>query len=379
VKYFNILLILLTLIALNSCSSFSWNEFFSGGGNAEKRNEKLMKDFEVDEDLAAKFEVKQVPVPPAPVRPTSKAVQEALNMPGQLISKPKRQTIKPKPSKKPLVKESKKTEAKKAKVKEEEQVATSPYPEDFPKRLIDFDKDSAKFWDDFEPVVNIGETTVLNITYLGVNTGKVTLTTKPHGLVGEDAVYHFNARVKTSSYYSYLYEVDDYCDSLVRQVDFLPRKFSLIQRESNHNIDDLQLFDLEKLQTISLYKKVSKKKTRKKKKIKPIPKYFQDPLSILHFLRGLPLEKAASYRIPLTNQGEVDEFFVKTGRTDKIKTEIGEKDAFVLEIETKAKGKTIKGGSMTFWFSADKNRVFLKFEAEIKIGSVQGEIEKYSL
>ena len=212
---------------------------------------------------------------------------------------------------------------------------------------------------------------------MGINTGKITLTTEPDSIVGSEPVYHFNARVKTSSYYSYLYEVDDYCDTLVRKSDFIPRKFSLIQRESNHNIDDLQLFDLEKLETISLYKKVSKNKTRKKKKVKPIPKYFQDPLSILHFIRGLPLEKTASYRIPVSNQGEVDEFFVKTGKKDTISTEIGKKEAYVLDVETKAKGKTIKGGQMTFWFSADAKKIFLKFEAEIKIGSVEGEIEEY--
>lgn len=348
-----------------------------------------MKDFEVDEDLAAKFEVKKAPVSPAPVRPTSKAVNEALGgMPTRpripvRPSIPSRKAERPVPPKRPI-KPVNKVSGKESTAKDENKMEAQDsskfkYPEDYPERLIEFDKESAQFWEEFNPVVHVGETTVMNITYMGINTGKVTLTTKPHGLVGTDAVYHLNARVKTSSYYSYLYEVDDYCDSLVRQVDFLPKKFSLIQRESNHNIDDLQLFDLEKLETISLYKKVSKKKTKKKKKVKPIPRYFQDPLSILHFLRGLPLEKTASYRIPVSNQGEVDEFFVKTGRTDKIKTEIGEKEAFLLEVETKAKGKTIKGGQMTFWFSRDDKRVFLKFEAEIKIGSVQGEIEEYTL
>ncbi|MEE2670944.1 MAG: DUF3108 domain-containing protein [Bdellovibrionota bacterium] len=380
------LIYLVSVVILSSCSSFSWREFFTGDNNSEKRNKTLMKDFEVDQNLQKKFEVKEVepanptpeplvkqPVPSVDEKKETETTNIKTQEPVRTIERPK--PVARKLVKQPEVKENQKVETKtKNKVKSPQEIN---YPDEFPQRLKDFDKDSAKYWGDFKPTLYTGEKTVLNITYMGINTGKITISTKSPSMIGKEPVYHLHARVKTSSYYSYLYEVDDYCDSLVRQSDFLPRKFSLIQRESGQNIDDLQLFDLESFKTISLYKRETKKKTKKKKKMKPVPRYFQDPLSIVYFIRGLPMEKEATYRIPVSNQGDVEEFTVKTGKKDTISTEIGEYEAYLLEIETKAKGKTIKGGQMKFWYSADSKKIFLKFEAEIKIGSIKGEIESY--
>lgn len=344
-----------------------------------------MKDFEVDQNLQKKFEVMEEEAsnstrPPVVKQPIpsvdEKKETETTNIKTQ---EPVRTVERPKPVVRTLEKKTK-TDPKKLKVSKKTEIKSPQeinYPEEFPEKLKDFDKDSAKYWGDFKPVLFAGEKTVLNITYMGINTGKITISTRSPSKMGKEPVYRLHARIKTSSYYSYLYEVDDYCDSLVRQSDFLPRKFSLIQRESGQNIDDLQLFDLESFKTISLYKRETKKKTKKKKKIKPIPRYFQDPLSIVYFIRGLPMDKEATYKIPVANQGDVEEFTVRTGKKETISTELGEYKAHLLEIETKAKGKTIKGGQMKFWYSADTKRIFLKFEAEIKIGSIKGEIESY--
>lgn len=351
-------------LSLFSCSSFSWREFFGQNDSAEKRNEEMMADFEMDKELQERFAVREKKEEPKKeVKETQPQLKPA---PAKQVEKKqkKRKAIRPKPPKKKI---------KTAEIKKK----TFEYPTDYPEKLIGFDKSSKKFWEEYKPVMYPGEQMILNITYMGINTGKITIKTRDSLFLGESEVNHFHARIKTSSYYSYLYEVDDYCDSYVGKSDFLPRKFSLIQRESSQSIDDLQLFDLEKLETLALYKRETKDKKKKKKIVKPIPRYFQDPLSVVYFLRGLPLDKVASYSIPVVNQGKVELMEVKTGETETIKTEIGKQKAHVLKIQTSHQGKTIKGGDMTFWFSADERKIFLKFEAEIKIGSIRGEIESY--
>jgi hypothetical protein len=252
------------------------------------------------------------------------------------------------------------------------------YPKDFPETYKKIDIETAKYWNDFKPVLFEGEEAFLDINYMGVSTGKIALTTKATTTLGDAEVYHFHARVKTSRFYSYLYELDDKVDSYVSTKDFSPVKFSLIQRESGQNIDDLQLFDKEKLLSYSFYKRETKSKTKKSKGIKSIPRRYQDPLSIVFFLRGLPMVKGHTFTIPIMNKGKVLTLDAKIDGIETIKTKLGTKEAFKVTASTTYSGDTIKSGDMEFWFSKDERRIFLRFKAKIKIGAISGEIEKYT-
>jgi hypothetical protein len=127
----------------------------------------------------------------------------------------------------------------------------------------------------------------------------------------------------------------------------------------------------------NFYKRVKNKKVKKKQGEFYIPKYFQDPLSLVYFIRGLDFEKKDEYFIPFFNKGELKTFKVKLLGAETIDTNIGEKLAYKIRASSDYSGSTIKAGDMTFWFSKDKDRIFLRFEAKIKIGSVSGEIEKF--
>lgn len=356
------------LFSLISCAT-TFQNFFNNDNSSQERNEKLMQeDFGVDKDVFDKFKENKTVV----VEPKQKAKPKIKSeAPKEIkISKKKkikikkkvRTAIKPKIPKRKIIIPPKKI---------------SPYPEGYPEKLKKHDEVSKTFWKDFKPLLFKGESVTLNITYLGVSTGQITIKTLADTMIGDSNVYHINARVKTADFYSYLYEIDDMCDSYIRPENFTPLKFSLIQRESSQDIDDLQLFDLTKLKTYSLYKRVTKEKKKKKKTVKNIPMYFQDPLSVLYFIRGLPMEKGRKYVIPIVNQGKVEVLTAEMEAIETISTKIGKKEAFKVKIRTKHKGKTIKGGKMTFWFTTGAKRIFLKFDAKIKIGSVHGVIENY--
>lgn len=361
------LILLSTLFIFSSCSTTLKN-FFKSDDIATKRNEKLMKeDFKVEEDVLNQFKENIKKTKPIEVITNKTNNKITKKSPTKITEKKvenKRRAIRPKPKK------LKKATFKAVKSK-------SIYREDFPPKLIDLDEVSSTFWKSFQPILFSGERTVLNISYMGVSTGKITISTKEDTRLGDVDTFHINARVKTADFYSYLYEIDDYCDSYVSKTNFTPLKFSLIQRQSSQDIDDLQLFDHTKMKTYSFYKRVTKEKEKKEKKVKDIPKFFQDPLSVLYFIRGLPMITNKTYVIPLVNQGKVEVLKATFEKTEMIKTALGNKNAYRIKISTKHKGKTIEGGDMIFWFSADDRRVFLKFSAKIKIGTVSGEIESY--
>lgn len=344
----------LLLIVLISCSSSPKLKPVKDS-YSEKRNNELLEDFDVEKKILKKFEVKE----------EVKAEKPKV----QLSEKEKTFTKVKKSS--PI-----RTEKKVAKPK-----AISPkslYPEDYPEKLRDFDNKSAKFWNSYKPIFFVGEEIVLDVFYLGVSTGTITIKTKEESVLGSEKVYHFHAQVETADFYSYLYEVNDITDTYVSKTTHSPLKFSLIQRQSSQMIDALQLFDVEKLKVFSLYKRETKDKKKKKKREKHIPIRYQDPFSVFYYLRGLPLKMKDHYEIPLVNKGDVELLVADVVKRESIKTKIGKKAAIKLAVETKHKGKTIKGGKMFFWYSDDSERVLLKFEADTKIGKVNGKIQKYS-
>ena len=354
-------LLLVLSLNLNSCSSVDWDNLFKSKEDTKKRNAKLMKDFEVEEEVLEKFSEK-----PKEETETTKEVEQ-------------KKVPKIQPKKSSTKRVSKKiTPAKKSTPTPVVKKKSFKYPEDHPAEYIDMDKNSVKFWHEYKPILFEGEKAAFAVTYGGISTGTITIETKKSSSIGGHDAYHVHARLKTSKYYSYLYEVDDVCDSYIKKENFVPLKFSLIQRQSSQNIDDLQLFDHESLQVYSLYKRVTDDKTKRSKKTKPIPRYFQDPISVLYFVRGLPLEKNKVYSIPFMNKGKAEILTAKLEDVEELDTEIGKKQALKVNISTSHEGKTIKGGHMTFWFSADDDRVFLKFSAKIKIGSIVGSIQKYS-
>lgn len=390
--------IALALLILSSCST-SWNELFESE-SPDQRNKKLMESFGAEEEVFEKFtenkelknsELEKKEIEKAELEKPAHAEIESKNSmpgktePGKLAQTPKKQSADRPALKKTEIKKAapKKPEAvlKENKIEkrpENKAVASSPkLPPKYPKEFISINKASEKNWADYTPRFFSGESMVLDINYMGISTGKIVLSTEEDTAIGNSSVYHVKARVKTSEYYSYLYELDDNVDSYISKEDLVPVKYSMIQRESGQDVDDLQLFERDDLRVHWFYQRVTEDKTKKKKREEFTPVRFTDPLYIVWFLRGMPMEEGSNFVIPIVNKGKLTELAATSQGIETLNTKLGEKQAYKIKATTTYTGETLKSGDMTFWFSADERRIFLKFEAKIKIGSISGEIEKY--
>ncbi|MBC76241.1 MAG: hypothetical protein CME64_09515 [Halobacteriovoraceae bacterium] len=359
----NFLFLTAISILLSSCSTQSWGDLFGDDG-PEERNKELMESFGTEEDVLEKFT----------------ETKEVKKTPEKVVKKKEEKTVVFKKKKNNPAKIKKKTVPKKrVAMKVEKKRPVAAFPPDYPVELKSLSKASEKLWKSYSPKFFPGEKIFMDINYMGISTGKIVLSTEEETVIGDTPVYHIHARVKTADYYRYLYELDDNIDSYISKESDTPVKFSLIQRESGQDVDDLQLFDLEKLKTYSLYKRVTEDRTKKKKEEAFIPKRFTDPLSVIWFLRGLPMDKGLSFKVPIVNRGKIIVLEAKNKGIETIDTELGKKKAYKMSAVTSYTGETLKSGEMTFWFSADDKRVFLQFKAKIKIGSISGEIKKYKL
>ena len=365
----------LALLLFSSCST-KWHEFFFNDHNNNVRNEKLMKSFEVEDDVLEKFKVEDKPKE-AIVTPQKTTIEPISNKAPE-VTQPIRKTIRPNFEQIKKLNSSHSAGKKTTnKIPETTKIVMEKYPDEYPEDLIELNKRTKKYWDKFQTKVFPGEKTFFKINYMGVSTGNIILSVNSTSVIDGKKSYSLNARAKTSSYYSYLYELDDNIDSYVQEDNYLPIKFSLIQRESGQDIDDLQLFDNEKMKTYYFYKRVTKKKTKKKKGEMYLPSRFVDPLSVIWFLRGHPLNKGKVYEIPIMNKGRVIILKTQMLGIEEITTNLGKKEAIKVLGTTTYSGETLKSGDMTFWFSNDEKRTFLRFEAKIKIGAISGEIDKY--
>ncbi|HAZ14039.1 MAG: hypothetical protein A2X86_17125 [Bdellovibrionales bacterium GWA2_49_15] len=240
------------------------------------------------------------------------------------------------------------------------------------------DRQSATFWSKFRKDFSSTEIQVIKIKYLGITVGHITLRTMPDMRIGNVDTHHFRGELKSATYYEMLYKLDDVIESFVAKANFLPVKYFLAQRESGKNIDDLQLFDHEKLKTYHWYKKEKKGEISKAEKQGDLPKYFQDSFSALYFMRGLPAEKGLHYEFPVINRGKLYISKIDVIGSDKVNVMGKTYSAVMMRVTNNIPGvDDTKKDDMEIWFSADENRILLKFKTKIKLGSAEGEIVQY--
>lgn len=341
---------LLTILLISGCSSWKQKDF-------KKELEKpapeaapvVTATTEKEEKILEKFEVKPTAAPVEEVKAPVKAAEK-------------------KPAPKPIVKpQPAKKEAPKPVVKS--------LPADYPPELIALNAKAKKVWDLYRPNPEADTKVFLDIHYLGMTVGKVAVENRGKKKVNDKEVWHFHARLKSAPFYSNIYELDDTIDTYVTTDQFLSIRYSLIQRESKQDVDDLQLHDRDQLKTFWFYhQKKSDGSLKDKKAEKPIPFYSIDPFSVLFFYQGLPLANGDVYEIPLINKGKILSFRSVVEGREVIETAKGDRKSIRVHATTKYTGETLKSGDLFFWFSDDNKRTLLKAQAKIKIGSVTGEI-----
>ena len=238
---------------------------------------------------------------------------------------------------------------------------------------------SKKIWGLYSPRIFEGEELTFKIKFWGITIGTVILKTHENTYVAGQEVYHTSAYLRSARFYEYVYRIDDRLDSYIEKKHFLPVKYSLKQRESKQEVDDLQLFDHEKLKTYFLYKRVKAGQTKQIEKTENIPRYFHDAFSAWLFVRGLPLEKGKIYEFPVVTKAKIKMFKVQVEGYETIETFDGDVNSIRLGASTFLPGVEAKNNDdkLVFWYSNDECRRLLKIEAEIKLGSVAGELESY--
>ena len=349
-------LVLALLVVSAGCSTWKQKDFEKELDKPSEEAQPKVATTKKEEKLLEKFEVQ--------------AVDEAKISKKEVINKKVKTPQKTRPSKSaPAI--SKKSVAPDTQIIP----AIKNPPKDYPPELLAVNAKAKKVWDQYKPNHRVDEKVFLDIHYLGMTVGKIMAHNKGKKMINDKEVWHFHARFKSAPFYSNIYELDDTVDTYVTTDQFLSTRYSLIQRETKQDVDDLQLHDRDQYKTFWFYhQKKSDGTVREKKKEEPIPYFSIDPFSVLFFYQGLPLKDKDIYEIPLINKGKILILRSEVEGREKIKTSGGNKNAIRVHATTQYTGETLKSGDLYFWFSDDEKRTLLKAQAKIKIGSVTADI-----
>jgi hypothetical protein len=105
-----------------------------------------------------------------------------------------------------------------------------------------------------------------------------------------------------------------------------------------------------------------------------LPKYFQDFLSSIYFLRGLPLKTGDHYEFPSFNKGKIT--ISKVNVVGEETLQIGGKTYKSIKVKASNNfpGQKESKGDLEFWFSNDEKRTLLQLKGNVKIGNIEAEL-----
>ena len=216
-----------------------------------------------------------------------------------------------------------------------------------------------------------GEVVTMKVFYsaLGayVGAGEATFTTKIERFNGRPA-YHFIGEGKSYSFFDNFFKVRDRYESYVDTATLLPLKFIRNVDEGGHKIYNNVSFN-HTANTATSTNGVFK-----------ITDCIQDVVSSMYYARNIDFDKyKPGDKIPFDMflDDEVYHLYLRYMGKEKIKTRYGKFKAIKFK-PLLIKGTMFEGGEkMTAWVSDDPNRLLLRVESPISVGSVKVDMMSY--
>lgn len=221
----------------------------------------------------------------------------------------------------------------------------------------------------------VGEMITHEVSYFKTTAGTLKLKVDPMVNVNGRKAYNFVTEIKTSPMYSHIYSVDDRVETFVDFETLVPRVFALHVKESSQLREARMFFDENTNRATYWEKKVTEKSgAEEKKQTWDILPYSQNVFSAVFYMRNFQWEpgKEIAFRVADDEQNLI--FKGKCLRREKIDTELGEKDALVIQPQIILKGAFKPVGDIYIWLSDDEHKYPLRIESKIKIGTLVSEV-----
>ncbi|MDH5599456.1 MAG: DUF3108 domain-containing protein [Cyclobacteriaceae bacterium] len=208
--------------------------------------------------------------------------------------------------------------------------------------------------------------------YMEINKNNYTFHNKPN--------YKVDIYGKTSGLVDWINSVNDHWGAYIDKKSLLPNMNYRHIREGKYKLDEIITF---RQDTNLIERKVKNKKTGKYND----PQFFESTGNVFDMLGGLLYVRTIDFdKMEIGQRFKIKVFFEDTfydlsiiyAGKEQIKTGAGKFNAIKVIPEMPDNDLFDGENSITAWFSDDKNKVPLKFKAEMFIGSAGVELSGYS-
>ncbi len=238
--------------------------------------------------------------------------------------------------------------------------------------LVIFSSSAQNSTSAFEP----GEWLKFRMHYGFLNASYATLHLKSD-VVNGVPVYHVVGRGKTTGFASVFFKVDDTYESYFDKKDGKPYKFIRKINEGGYTKDIEINFDHEE------DKAVLNDKKRNKKYNFELQDSIQDLISAFYYLRNnyepsdLVEGEAVKLKMLYDDDG-VFNFKLKYLGTEVLKTKFGKVECYKFRPLVQS-GRVFKEKeSLSLWVSADDNRIPIRIQADLAVGSIKADLDGYN-
>ncbi len=225
-----------------------------------------------------------------------------------------------------------------------------------------------------ETAFGVGEWFKFRIHYGFVNAGYATLEVKEATINSENR-FHLIGKGYTTGLSRFFFKVDDRYESYIDKETFVPIQFLRQINEGGYTKNQEGFF------IWSSNKVFIKDFKNKTEKTFSIPKKTQDILSAFYYLRNLPnidkIKPGESVAIDLFFDDETTKFRLKFIGRDDVKTKFGIVSTMIFRPLVQS-GRVFKEEeSVTVWISDDENRIPVRIQASLAVGSIKADLDAY--
>jgi hypothetical protein len=222
----------------------------------------------------------------------------------------------------------------------------------------------------------IGEKVTLDVTYFNIKAGEIDLKVNPFVEFNNKKSYAFAIDLRSYSFFSHIYSLDDHALTYVDYESLIPYNLSITIKESKQLAETRTLFDWDKNKATYWKKRYTEDHGEEKKEVSwDIKPFSQNVISALYYLRTFQLKPGKKLAYRVADEGKNIVFTGEVLRKEKLKTKVGTLDTVVVKPTVEVDGAFKPVGDILIWLTDDDRKFVVRIESKIKIGTLVAKLK----
>jgi hypothetical protein len=213
----------------------------------------------------------------------------------------------------------------------------------------------------------VGEKLSFDVNYGFINAGTASMEVSKLIEFQGRPCYQIVTHANSNKFFTSFYKVDDRVESIIDAAGLFSWRFEKKLREGGYRAERSYQFD----QVRNL--------VMEGKDTIPVEPYTQDALSVLYYVRTVPLEVGKSVYAYNYVDGKKMNLEVKVLKKEQITVAAGTFDCLVVEPLSQSVGVFKNEGTLRVWLTDDRLRLPVLMKSKILVGSISAELTDYHL